>query len=177
MQPKVRQGCALRPRGRAAAVPRNRPGAEGAERSREQAGPEGPACCNGWCTSRARGGTGPARIRVAVEADARPGRSAVGAGSRQLDGRRLETLDRPEHELRLRGAVGVLRGLDVDDDRLADPELLPGDLLGERVFDGLLDRTAKRPGPELGLVALAGHEGLRLRRELEPDPLTFELLS
>ena len=43
----------------------------------------------------------------------------------------------------------------VDDDRLADPELLPEDLLRKRVLDELLDRPAQRPRAELGLVALA----------------------
>ena len=38
----------------------------------------------------------------------------------------------------------------VDDDRLAGVELLPQDLLRERVLDQPLDRTAQRPRTERG---------------------------
>ena len=89
------------------------------------------------------------------ERTARPSRevrtagSGVGARLGELDGRRLDGLDRPEDD----GAV-----LGVDDDRLADPELLPEDLLGERVLDELLDRPPQRPRPEGRLVAPPGDE-------------------
>ena len=71
--------------------------------------------------------------------------SGVGAGSCELDGRRLEALDGPEDERAV---------LLVDDHRLAHPEFLPEDLLRERVLHELLDGTAQRPRAELGLVAL-----------------------
>ena len=66
------------------------------------------------------------------------------------------TLDRPEAQLRALALDG--RVLDVDDDGLADPELLPQDPLRERVLDHLLDRPAQRPRPELRVVALLGQE-------------------
>ena len=78
----------------------------------------------------------------------------VGAGAGQLERRWLDALDGPEGQLRALALDG--RVLDVDDDRLADPELLPQDALGERVLDQLLDGPAQRPRPQLGVVALLG---------------------
>ena len=69
-------------------------------------------------------------------------------------------------------SIGILH---VDDDRLADPELLPEDPLGQRVLDELLDRPAQRPGTELGVVALLGQERPGRRRELEADALVRQL--
>ena len=48
-----------------------------------------------------------------------------------------------------------LVALDVDDDRLAGPELLPQDLLRQRILDQALQRPAQRPGPERRVVTLA----------------------
>src|SRR4051794_10254568 len=53
-----------------------------------------------------------------------------GAGARELDRRRLDRLDRPEDDLVVEC---------VDHDRLAGVELLPQDLLRERVLDHALD--------------------------------------
>ena len=80
-----------------------------------------------------------------------PSCSGVGAGSGELDSRRLEALDSAEHE----SAV-----LLVDDHRLTDPELLPEDLLRKRVLYELLDRTAQGSCPELRRVSLSGDEPL-----------------
>ena len=72
-------------------------------------------------------------------------RSGVGAGSCELDRRRLEALDGPEDDALV---------LHVDDDRLADPELLPEDLL--RKGSSMSCWIARRSGraPSVGLVAL-----------------------
>ena len=48
----------------------------------------------------------------------------------------------------------------VDHDRLAGVELLPQDLLRERVLDHALDRTPQRPGAERGVVALRREQQL-----------------
>ena len=53
-------------------------------------------------------------------------RLSVGAAAGELDRRRLDALDRPEHDLVVER---------VDDDRLAGVEFLPQDLLRERVLD------------------------------------------
>ena len=73
----------------------------------------------------------------------------------------------PEHDL---------VALAVDDDRLAGVELLPQDLLGERVLDEPLDRAPQRAGTELRVVALLGEQQLRLGRELEAEALALELV-
>ena len=65
--------------------------------------------------------------------------SALGTGPGELDRRGLDALD---------GAEDDLVALGVDDDRLAGVEFLPQDLLGQRVLDEALDRTAQRPGTE-----------------------------
>src|SRR5580704_8051129 len=84
------------------------------------------------------------------------------AGPGQLHGRGLDALDSPEAELR--PFAVDRRILHVDDDRLADPELLPQDALGERVLDQLLDGPAQRPCPQLRVVPLLGQERARRRR-------------
>ena len=58
----------------------------------------------------------------------------------------LDALDGPEDDLAV---------LDVDDDRLAGAELLPQELLRQRVLDQALDGAAERPGAERRVVALA----------------------
>src|ERR1700733_8557007 len=90
------------------------------------------------------------------------------ASSCELDWGRLETLDGPKDDA---------LALHIDDDRLADPEFLPENLLREGVLDELLDRPAKRTSTERRVVALLGHELLGLSRQLDPDALGFELLA
>ena len=85
--------------------------------------------------------------------------SSTGGGS-------TTPFDRAEHDL---FAVGV------DDDRVAGVEFLPQDLLGQRVLDEALDRTAQRPGTERGVVAPLGEQQLRRVRELETETLRLEL--
>src|SRR3990172_4115551 len=75
------------------------------------------------------------------------GSSALG-GAGELDGRNLRRdAGALEHDL------GVA---DVDDDRLARAELLPEQLLGQRVLDQALDLAPQRPGAERRVVALLG---------------------
>src|SRR5215211_5161576 len=57
-------------------------------------------------------------------------------------------------------AEGDLAVLGVDHDHLAGGELLPQELLGQRVLDHSLDGPAQRPGPEGGVVALLGQQVL-----------------
>src|SRR5215470_1214710 len=85
----------------------------------------------------------------------------------QLDGRRLDPFDRPEDDLTVER---------VDDDRLARVELLPEDLLRERILDEALDRTTQRPGTERRVVTLLGEQQLGVVGELEPDALGLELV-
>src|SRR5216683_1835670 len=75
----------------------------------------------------------------------------AGTGAGKLDRRWLEALDGPENDLVV---------LDVDDDRLAGPELLPQDLLRQRVFDHALDGPTERPCAHRGVVALVDQEEL-----------------
>src|SRR5215212_10547537 len=55
-------------------------------------------------------------------------------------------------------AEGDLAVLGVDHDHLAGGELLPQELLGQRVLDHPLDGPAQRPGPQGGVVALLGQQ-------------------
>src|SRR4051812_3508371 len=86
--------------------------------------------------------------------------------ARELHRRRLETLD---------GAEDDLVALGVDDDRLARVELLPQDLLRQRVLDVTLDGAAQRPGAQRRVVALLGEQVLRRIGELEPEALALQL--
>ena len=89
-----------------------------------------------------------------------------GAGAGQLDRRGLEALDGER-----KPSLHDLAVLDVDDDRLAGPELLPEELLRQRVLDQALDGPAQRPGTERGVVALVDRELLGRLGQLEADAL------
>ncbi len=91
-----------------------------------------------------------------------------GAAAGRLERRRGDALHRPEHDV---VAFGV------DDDRLAGLELLPEDLLRERVLDHALDRPPQRTSAELRVVALLGEQQLGLVRELEVEALPGQLLD
>ena len=99
---------------------------------------------------------------------------ARAAGTGQLGRRRLEALDGVEgdHLLAL-GRLGV--DLDVGDDRLAGPELLPEQALGERVLDEALDGPTQRTGAELRVVAVVGQVQLGRVGQLQADALALEL--
>ena len=73
-------------------------------------------------------------------------------------GGRLDALDRAEHEVLTLG---------VDQDGLTGVELLPQDLLGQRVLEVALDRAPQRTSTELRVVALLGQQELGFRGELE----------
>src|SRR4051794_16239630 len=93
---------------------------------------------------------------------------ALGTAPGELDGRRLDPLDRPEDDLVVER---------VDHDRLAGVEFLPQDLLRQRVLDHPLDRPAQRPRPERGVVALRREEQLGVGGELEAEALALQLLD
>src|SRR5439155_14196453 len=76
----------------------------------------------------------------------------LGLLSSQLDRGRVR-----RHRSMLEGDVSVL---DVHDDRLARLELLPQELLRQRVLDQTLEGSTQRPGPEGGVVALLGEQVL-----------------
>ena len=78
-----------------------------------------------------------------------------------------------EHRLLVLGGPVV----DVDDDRLADPELLPQDPLRQRVLDQLLDGSAQRARTQLRVVAALGEEGPGGRGQLDGQALAGQLLG
>src|SRR5687768_7798026 len=78
-------------------------------------------------------------------------------GSRQLDrGMVGAALGLAESDLLL----VVLRLLDVDHNCVAGLELLPQDLLGQRVLDEALERTTQGPGAERRVVTLRAEQVL-----------------
>jgi hypothetical protein len=74
-------------------------------------------------------------------------------------------------------AEGDLAVLGVDDHHLAGGELLPQELLGQRVLDHPLDGPAQRAGAEGGVVALLGQQVLGALGQLHGDVLGLELLD
>src|SRR4029079_18709063 len=77
----------------------------------------------------------------------------------------------------LDGAEHDVVAFGVDNDGFARVEFLPQDLLGQRVLDEALDRTAQRPGAERGVVTLLRQHELGVVGELEAEALRVELVA
>lgn len=118
------------------------------------------ARCAGWLTAPAT-----ENAAMALSADA----LSVGTGAGQLSRRRcrwLHAFDRAEDDLAV---------FDIDNDRLAGVELLPKDLLRQRIFDHALDGTTQWSSAQGLVVALLDEHELRFVGELESEVLRFEL--
>src|SRR5437870_3069306 len=128
--------------------------------------------------NRSPGPTSPGRATARPEGRALPMPDDLvvgGAAPGELHRRRLGgTLGGPEDDLALALVLGVRLG--VDDDGLAGSELLPQDLLRDRVLDQALDRPPERPGAERGVVPLLRQEVLGGVGQLDGDVLALELV-
>src|SRR5262249_28514810 len=118
-------------------------------------------------TSRSASARKRTKVRLRMRSPQRKRRAgslALAAGTGQSDRGRLDPFDGAEHDLPVER---------VDHDRLARVELLPKNLLRQRVLDEPLDGTAQGPGTERRVVPLVGEVQLRLRRELQAQALAF----